>query len=58
MAKRVVRGSKTTFGKTKKTAPINLKGISEKTIRPAVVGRLPARERKTLLAIARVLEGK
>src|SRR6266480_5997379 len=40
-----------------KTAPINLKGVSEKAVRPAVVGRLPARERKTLLAIARVLTG-
>jgi len=58
MAKRVVRSPKTTIGKTKKTAPINLKGVSEKAIRPAVVGRLPARERKMLLAIARVLAGK
>ena len=52
MAKRVVRSPKTTIGKTKKTAPINLKG------RPAGVGRLPSRERKTVLAIARVLAGK
>ena len=52
MAKRVVRSPKTTIGKTKKTAPINLKG------RPAVVGRLRTRERRTLLAIARVLAEK
>ena len=59
MAKRVVRNSKTTIGKTKKTASVLLKEVSEKTIGPAVAGdRLPARERKTLLAIARVLAGK
>ena len=58
MAKRVVRSPKTTIGKTKKTAPINLKGVSAKGIKPAVVGRLPARERNTVLAIARVLAGK
>jgi len=59
MAKRVVRSSKTTIGKTRKIAPIILKGVSEKAIRPAVAGgRLPTRERKTLLAIARVLAGK
>ena len=58
MAKRVVRSPKTTIGKTKKTAPINLKGVSAKGIKPAVVGRLPSRERKALLAIARVLAGK
>jgi len=28
MAKRVVRSPKTTIGKMKKTAPINLKGVS------------------------------
>ena len=57
MAKRVVRSPKTTIGKTKKTAPI-LKEVPVKTMRPAVVGRLPSRERKALLAIARVLAGK
>ncbi len=34
-----------------------LKEVSAKGIKP-VVGRLPARERRTLLAIARVLAGK
>ena len=58
MAKRVVRSPKTTIGKRKKTAPVILKEVPVKAIRPAVVGRLPARERKTLLAIARVLAGK
>ncbi len=57
MAKRVVRSPKTTIGRTKKTAPI-LKEVPVKAIRPAVVGRLPARERNTVLAIARVLAGK
>ncbi len=59
MAKKVVRNSKTTIGKTKKTGAVILKEGSEKAIRPAVAGdRLPARERKTLLAIVRVLVGK
>jgi hypothetical protein len=51
---RVVRSSKKTIGKTKQTTPMILKGVSKK----GVVGRLPARERKTLLAIATVLAGK
>jgi hypothetical protein len=58
MAKRVVRNPKTIIGKTKKTAPVILREVSEKAIGPAVVGRLPARERGMLLAIARVLAGK
>jgi hypothetical protein len=58
MAKRVVRNPKTTIGKTKKTAPVIPKEASTKGIKPAVVGRLPARERRTVLAIARVLAGK
>jgi hypothetical protein len=59
MAKRVVRSPKTTIRKTKKTTTMILKGVSEKAIRPAVGGgRLPVRERKTLLAIAKVLAGK
>ena len=58
MAMRVVRSSKTTLGKTKQPSPVILKEVPVKAIRLAVVGRLPARERKTLLAIARVLTGK
>ena len=58
MAMGVVRSSKTTLGKTKQPSPVILKEVPVKAIRLAVVGRLPARERKTLLAIARVLAGK
>jgi hypothetical protein len=59
MAKRIVRSSKTTIGKAKKTAPVILKEVSEKAISPAGGGdRLPTRERKTLLTMARVLAGK
>jgi hypothetical protein len=58
MARRVVRSSKTTIGKTKQTAPVILKEVSAKGIKPTVLGRLKARERKTLLAISKVLAGK
>src|SRR5437762_4385389 len=40
------------------TIPVILKGVPGKGTKPAVVARLPARERETLLAIARVLAGK
>lgn len=58
MAMRVVRGSKTTIGKTKQPSPVILKEASAKSMRSTVVGRLRTRERKTLLVIARVLAGK
>ena len=60
MAKRVVRSPKSTIGKTRKTTAVIPRGVSEKATGPAVAGgsHLPVRERKTLLAIARVLAGK
>jgi hypothetical protein len=58
MAMGVVRSSKTTIRKTKQPSPVILTKVPVRSIKPAVVGRLRARERKTLLAIARVLTGK
>ena len=55
---RVFRSSKTTIGKTKQPSPVILKEVPGKGTKPAIVARLPARERETLLAIARVLAGK
>jgi len=58
MAKRVVRNPKPTIGKTKQLSPVILKGSPVKNIKATVVGRLRTRERKLLLAIARVLAEK
>ncbi len=58
MAKRVVRNPKPTIGKTKQLSPVILKGSPVKNIKSTVVGRLRTRERKMLLAIARVLAEK
>ena len=58
MARKVFRSSKTRLGKTKQPSPVILKEVPGKGTKPAVVARLPARERETLLAIARVLAGK
>ena len=55
---RVFHSSKTTIGKTKQPCPVILKEVPRKGMKPTVVGRLPVRERKMLLAIARVLAGK
>jgi hypothetical protein len=55
---RVFHSSKTTIGKTKQPCPVILKEVPRKGMKPVVVGRLPVRERKMLLAIARVLAGK
>jgi hypothetical protein len=58
MVRRVVRSSKTSIGKAKLPSLVILKEGPVKSLKPAVEGRLQARERKTLVAMARVLVGK
>ena len=58
MEKKIVRNSKMTIGKTKKTAPVILKAVSGKATRPAGADRLQVRERSTVLAIAKILAEK